>query len=103
MEENNYKTMSCEGLVNRALNLIKASDSYKINGRWLVNQTNLNGPSDDEIQPVVKAHLITALSIFNLDCNENELDDDIVKLVNAKTKGEVRQILSEVIPKLSDE
>lgn len=100
MKDNGYEMMSCEGLVNSALKLIKADDGYKINGRWLANQTSLNGPDDSEIQASVKAHLITALSIHNLTTHTNELDDDINKLAEAKTKGEVRQILSEAIPKI---
>ncbi|MEQ9865441.1 hypothetical protein [Pectobacterium aroidearum] len=102
MENNGYETMSCEGLVNRALNLIKNDNGYKINGRWLANQTHLNGQDSAQIQPAIKANLITALNVFNISTNENELHNEINRLVEAKTQGEVRQILSEVIPKLSD-
>lgn len=101
--KNEYKTMSCEGLINKALTLVKEDNGSKINGRWLANQTHLNGADDEEIQPRVKANLITALSIFNISVNENEIDDEINKLIEAKTKGEVRKILGEVIPKLSGE
>ncbi|MCW0320189.1 hypothetical protein [Pantoea dispersa] len=102
MSDNQYKTMTCEGIVNSALELIKEDDGNKISGRWLANQSLLNGPDDSEIQPSFKANLIMALSIHNLTTHVNELDSDINKLVEAKTKGQVRQILSEVAPKISN-
>lgn len=102
MSDNYYKTMNCEGVVNSALELIKEDGGNKISGRWLANQSLLNGPDDSEVQPSFKANLIMALSVHNLTTHVNELDSDINKLVGAKTQGEVRQVLSEVIPKISN-
>lgn len=101
MSYNHYKKMSCEGVVNSALELIKEDDGNKISGRWLANQSLLNGPDDSEVQPSFKANLIMALSVHNLTTHVNELDSDINNLVEAKTQGEVRQVLNEVIPKIS--
>ncbi|WP_109395587.1 hypothetical protein [Proteus terrae] len=92
-----YKNMSSEGLVNDALELIKEDNGNKINGRWLANQTLLNGSNDELVQPSIKANIVCAINIHNISTHEGLLDNAVKRAIDAQTKGELKEAIAEAL------
>ena len=75
-----------EAFVRKALEIATFDD-----GRWIANQGQFNGKDSDELEPSVKAALVTSTSIYVQ--KEKLKESSITEALKIKTIGEARSFI----------